>query len=250
MFSQVSLQLSAADRERLLSALPDVPRWVELRGALLDPAEEVAIFGPPGDCAVVCGDGSVGTVVAIVGHPEPRWIRDAAALHPSAELLVPPEARGHVERLAGEPLVRAVLHLLPPDRELPLEHPTRILTLEDAGALRHVPDAQREELLGALARVPLAVACADGVPVAFCYAGSRTETLWDISIDTLETHRRRGYAAAAVAAMARHLAPAGRRPVWGAAEDNPASMLLARKLGFEPVDELFLLPASAILSGR
>jgi RimJ/RimL family protein N-acetyltransferase len=43
--------------------------------------------------------------------------------------------------------------------------------------------------------------------------------------------------------MVRHMEGQGKRPVWGASEDNPASWRLARKLGFAPVDELALFEA-------
>jgi hypothetical protein len=32
----------------------------------------------------------------------------------------------------------------------------------------------------------------------------------------------------------------GREPVWGADEDNHASLALARKLGFQSVDEIWV----------
>ncbi len=61
-----------------------------------------------------------------------------------------------------------------------------------------------------------------------------------MTIDTLEDFRRRGFAEAAVRELARHLRAQGREPVWGAAEDNPASLALARKLGFQVVDRVYL----------
>jgi RimJ/RimL family protein N-acetyltransferase len=79
--------------------------------------------------------------------------------------------------------------------------------------------------------------------VSFCYAASVTETLWDISIDTLDEYRGQGHAALAVAFMVRRMARQGKRPVWGAEESNTASMALARKLGFEPVDRLIVFAA-------
>jgi GNAT superfamily N-acetyltransferase len=237
----------AVARERLLAALPDTARWVYLRSSLLQGEGEV--FGPLEACAVASGGGGPGSEITVVGGPEPRWLHAAARRCPGADVLVPPEVRAQVEGLARRPPLRITLHLLPPERALPVVHPTRILGRGDAGGLRHVPEDLREELLDALARVPVAAACAGDLPVAFCYPADQTETLWDIGIDTLEAHRRRGFAASAAAAMARHLAPTGRRPVWSAAEDNPASLRLASKLGFEPVDELFLWPASVFLRG-
>ena len=39
----------------------------------------------------------------------------------------------------------------------------------------------------------MAAAWAGHFPVSFCYPALRTERWWDISIETLEDHRRRGY---------------------------------------------------------
>ena len=101
---------SAVARERLLATLPDIPRWVELRSTLLEGAG--AIFGPPEACAVATEDEGPGSLIAVVGFPEPRWLRAAAQAHPSFEVVGPREVRAHVERLAREPAVGATLHLL------------------------------------------------------------------------------------------------------------------------------------------
>jgi predicted GNAT family acetyltransferase len=68
-----------------------------------------------------------------------------------------------------------------------------------------------------------------------------TETLWDVGIDTLEGHRRRGHAAACFHALAAWMAGRGRQPVWSAYEDYPPSLTLAAKLGFQPVDRIAVL---------
>ena len=73
---------------------------------------------------------------------------------------------------------------------------------------------------------------------AVCAAGAVTETLWDVGIDTVAEHRRRGHATAAFRALAAHMAATGRQPVWGAEDDNVASLRLAAKLGFEPAGHL------------
>ena len=86
----------------------------------------------------------------------------------------------------------------------------------------------------------IAAAFVNRQPVSFCYAGAMTESLWDVSIDTLPGYRRRGYAALCVTYLIYHMLAKGRHPVWQALEDNPASWRLARKLGFVPVDELAL----------
>ena len=117
------------------------------------------------------------------------------------------------------------------------------VAFESENATREVRrEALRDELtIESRAGTPIAAACVDEHPVAFCYAGAVTETLWDVSIDTLELYRRRGFAAQCAAYLIRRLAEDGKRPVWGAAESNAPSARLAAKLGFTPVDSLVVL---------
>jgi RimJ/RimL family protein N-acetyltransferase len=88
---------------------------------------------------------------------------------------------------------------------------------------------------------PTVAAFVGSVPVSFCYVASETEGLWDVSIDTLEEHRRQGHAARCAASLIRHMRhTSGKEPVWGALESNAASMGLAAKLSFVPVDRVFV----------
>lgn len=135
-----------------------------------------------------------------------------------------------------------------------LTDPSRLPPAPD-DAVRFLQPGELEELVGISAELrrelssaeaegePVAAVLVDGRPVSFCYPGSVTETLWDISIDTLPEFRRRGLAGRCVAHVIRHMWMMGRDPVWGAVVENPASWMLARKLGFEPVDELALFSA-------
>ena len=92
---------------------------------------------------------------------------------------------------------------------------------------------------------PIAASLADRRPASFCYAAAQIESLWDISIDTLEGLRNQGYAARCVAFMVERMESRGLQPVWGAEEWNRASLGLAAKLGFVPVDSLLVFrPAS------
>jgi GNAT superfamily N-acetyltransferase len=82
----------------------------------------------------------------------------------------------------------------------------------------------------------VAAAILEGVAVAFCYPAYETETLWDVSIDTLEPYRRRGLARTCFEFLCDHMAAHGKVPVWGALASNSASLSLAARLGFEEVD--------------
>jgi GNAT superfamily N-acetyltransferase len=80
--------------------------------------------------------------------------------------------------------------------------------------------------------------------VSFCVASDQTEGLWDISIDTLSGHRRRGHAARCVSWMVEEMRRWGKEPVWAAEETNVPSMRLAARLGFVPADGLVLFRPS------
>jgi len=64
-----------------------------------------------------------------------------------------------------------------------------------------------------------------------------------VSVDTLASARQLGLATIVAAAMIDAERAAGREPVWGADEHNLASLALAKRLGFEPVDELWVAAA-------
>lgn len=222
----------------LVSVLPDVPRYVELRSAILD--DEAVVLGDEHDAVVIADDAAI----FLVGRP-PRALVEAALVRaPGADVIFEPEHRAHAESMAVRRAERIVVHRR--DRHpIPSAHPARMITSVDPGIL---PDELRAELVGASERVPIAMAFAGERPVAFAYAGAITETLWDISIDTALGYRRAGYATSAVACLVEHMAE--KEPVWCAMEENPASMGLAAKLGFLPVDALYLLPADAFIAAR
>jgi L-amino acid N-acyltransferase YncA len=81
------------------------------------------------------------------------------------------------------------------------------------------------------------------VASAFAYAPWRSATYFDVSVDVIPGARQLGLATIVAAAMIHAERAAGRQPVWGADEGNAASLRLARRLGFEPVDELWVSPA-------
>ncbi len=227
----------------IAALLPDLPRWVELRSTLLAGRGEVlGLSLRPLACAVV--DPSFGAV-EVVGRPPVDALGEAAALAgPNVSILATAENREWVATALPELRVeRAILHVLGSEPRLPEVAPgwARHLAAEEVAALVDLPDALRQELTGVeAAGIRIAAALFDGAPVAFCYAGSETESLWDISIDTLEPWRRRGFAGRAVAFEVARFRGAGKRPVWGAVESNAASRGLAAKLGFAPTDEVWL----------
>jgi GNAT superfamily N-acetyltransferase len=111
--------------------------------------------------------------------------------------------------------------------------------LVDAHELRafDLPADLAGELTAVARYAPIAATFVDGRPVSLCSA-TETETLFDIGIDTLEGYRGRGYAVQCAAFMIAHERAHGRRPVWGAMENNRASQRVAEKLDFVPIDRL------------
>lgn len=221
----------------LLQRIPDLPRNVELRGILL---ERSAVIHGEIEACVVRGRSDRYPSLIVIGEPSLETIKEAVNLAPRSEMIVFPESYGYIASIVGQPGVRAYTHRLMIDR-LPTDlRETRLLFDSDARLMVSVPEPLRGELDEALRDVPVAAAFADGWPVSFCYPCAISETLWDISIDTIEHFRRRGLAGLAVALMVGHMRDLGKEPIWGAIESNLASIGLARKLGFEVVDEAYI----------
>ena len=64
-----------------------------------------------------------------------------------------------------------------------------------------------------------------------------TQNWRDVSVDTIEGYRRRGLAGAAFVAIAGHFKEQEKAPVWGASENNPASMEQAVRAPAAPRDD-------------
>jgi L-amino acid N-acyltransferase YncA len=67
---------------------------------------------------------------------------------------------------------------------------------------------------------------------------------FDVSVDVIPEARQLGLATIVASAMIQAERANGRHPVWGADEGNAGSLRLARRLGFTPVDELWVAPGS------
>ena len=230
------------DREALLALLPDLPRWVELRALLLGNRGDVLGFRRAPLAAAVA-DAAFGAAF-VVGEPSFEAIGEALGLVGLSGILISaPESAAWVRQAIPElGAERAIVHELGAGAALPAIPPgnVRHLRPDEVETLTLPPELRVELRAATAAGTPIAAALAAGEPVAFCYAGSVTETLWDVSIDTHEPWRRRGFASRAAGFEIARLRAFGRRPVWGAAESNTGSRRLAAKLGFVPVDELWI----------
>ncbi|MCI0488517.1 MAG: GNAT family N-acetyltransferase [Blastocatellia bacterium] len=233
---------------RLALALPDIPRWVETRSVLLSGRCEVLGLRETEPFSFAVRSSEV-RLVSVVGFPEPEAIREAARRNENqGAVLATPENRDHVAAsLADWTASPATIHALGDAPDLPAvpEGRVRLLAPFEITALTGLPADLKEELLSVSERSAIAATTDLGSPVSFCYSASETESLWDISIDTLEGHRRRGHAAMCAAFLIEHMRKRGKEPVWGAEESNPPSMKLAAKLGFVAVDHLIVFQQSS-----
>jgi GNAT superfamily N-acetyltransferase len=230
------------DLRELARSLPDVPRWVETRGLLL--CGRCSVVTSPGGFLVRAMDGPL---VCSVGRPDPEAVRAAVANPvPDLRVLTPPEDAEHLARvLAGWKESPATIHLLAPGARPAPDPQVDVRLLQDTSLLELLPESLQEEISWALPRATVAVAFANGLPGAVCYSCWETETLWDISIETVEELRRRGLARTCTAFMIEHMRERGKEPVWGAEDTNLPSLKLAAKLGFVPVDRLVLFSPPA-----
>jgi RimJ/RimL family protein N-acetyltransferase len=236
-------------RTEILREIPDTPRFVDTRAMLQSPHATVLGGASVDEGFVVRLVHGAQSVLAGVGRPAREAVLSAidgiTAMTPfiaqvdNADYL---EAvlRDAVSR-PGDPAwrrERVILFLLTTMPALaPLDASVSIRLATKQDALDHLPSGLRFEIAHALDLAPVGAAFVDGRAAAFCYPCWTTESLWDLSIDTLPEYRQRGLAAQAVRFMIEHLRPSGRQPVWGALESNHASLRLAERLGFRPIEE-------------
>ena len=233
-----------SDPLALATALPDLPRWVETRWMLRSGAGRLIVDPEASEGAVVLSDELL--IGAVVGRPGVRLLRDVAGDAPGRlDLVVQLDSPGRVrEALRGWRIAPATIHTgpVPVPAAAPGGEPGEVVVLDPPAGplLDELSEDTRRELPRATA---VAISTADGEVASVCAAVVVTETMWDVGIDTVEGHRRRGHAVACFGALARHMAAQGKQPVWGAEDDNAASLGLARKLGFRAVDRLAVVHA-------
>lgn len=203
--------------------LPDVPRWVEAHGIAAS-GEGWREDGPGG--FAIGHDGA--RLIVLVGDVDAAAI---ARAHPDHALLFPLELAAAVAR-EGRVAERAILHTLPDPASLP--------DFEGAVPLDAPPADLPADLAGDLARARGTVwtVWVDDAPVSFAHAVWRSPRWFEVSVDTLPRARQLGLGTIVAAAMIRDERAHGREPVWGADAGNLASRRLAKRLGFEPVDEI------------
>ena len=222
--------------------LPDLPRWVEARSLLLEGAGEIFGLQEEPDLSLSLRDPEARTIF-VIGRPDEDAID--AALEKNGrrgEVIAPYEQAAWLANiLSGWTSACISVYRLPDLHRLP-ELPNGAVHFLDPAVISQLAiEAElRAELSSGAAGSVIAASFVEQQPVSFCYAGAITESLWDVSIDTVPAHRRKGNAALCATYMIHYMHALGKRPVWQALEDNPASWRLAEKLGFIPADKLVL----------
>ena len=210
--------------------LPDLPRWVEAHGIAADPDHWQRSLGD----GIALGHDRAKLVV-LAGDADPDAAAALARACPAHAILVELERLELVATLGavGRPVRRFVLHTLAEPAALP-ELEGAVLLPADAAVPAHLA----EELAGKR----VWSAWVDDAPVAFAYAPWRSPGWFDTSVDTLPGARQLGLGTLVAAALIRDERAHGREPVWGADLENVASRRLAERLGFAPVDEIWVAP--------
>jgi hypothetical protein len=227
------------DAAALLANVPDVPDLVEARGMLLN-GDGIVLWTDGASAVLHSPDDLLACVVGSV--PAAELAASLSRLPPETEVVI---GERHMPRtgLPGWRAEVAIVHIEPQNLTTP-DAPgceVRLHEARDPLELGHVPPDLRSELEDAFLFSPLAVTYVSGTPVAFCYAGWVTETLWDVSIDTLEAWRHRGCARSAAVALMLAMRARGKRAVWAALSSNGPSLRLAARLGFSPVSRVVVL---------
>jgi len=230
----------------VLASLPDLPRWVEARGMLL--SRRAYVVDTADGCRMICGRMDR-LVVPTTVELSPQLEAVATREVPGATILLQdvmlPAGRYHLPDWKAE---AATVYTLPPDLargwRMP-QWPTAPMTIEQIDALDKVVPGLRERLRDAVGHTPVWSASMEGRPLAFAHATQTTEGWFHVSVETLEGARNQGLGRAAAMGLIVDRMLRGLRPVWIAVKSNEASQRLARRLGFEPVDLLWVLTHEA-----
>jgi GNAT superfamily N-acetyltransferase len=228
---------------KILQLLPDIPKWIYARWMIL--SGQARIYGDEEfETSSSIIQHPTNGLTCVIGQPDTDLLYKAIT---AADLDVQVMSFSDNDRFIGQQLPQwsrspAYLHIL--DHEIPQADTAgceiKFLGHNDIFDENHIPGELRREFLDALHHSPIAALFIAELPVSFCYAAAETESLWDISVDTLDGYRNRGYGFQTVSFMIKHMDRKGKQPVWGAEESNYASLRLAQKLGFKPVEKIYL----------
>ena len=238
----------------VLRALPDEPRYVEARAMLLRGDAEIFHANPAAsakstedllpDCVI---RGIEQPLAVVIGLPGGEIIRESVeTARTEIEVLCHESQRTLVaSSLPGWNAEGATFHVLAPgatvrDAEARAGVSFCMLEPPDAPMLGALAPRLRQEMLFALRISPVVAAMIDGRPASMVYSPAMTERWFDIAVETVESHQRRGLAELVSRRLITQLMRRGLQPIWGAVDSNAPSLALARKLGFAAHDRLAL----------
>lgn len=227
--------------QTVLKYLPDSPRWIEARSMLLSGRGLVLDFQAGIEASGVLFQEGIGLGV-LIGKPDTDLLFQISEL--ADEIICPIENAEHCAgAFEGWSQEGATIFLR--DNKVPLPQldssQQRTLKVQELAKIEDLPELLFEELEEEhKSGTEIYCATKENRPIAFCYAGSISETYWDVSIDALSAYRRQGHATRAVVHAINQMGKHNRAPVWAAVDSNRASLAMADSLGFIPVDRLMV----------
>ncbi len=229
-----------ADFEKLASKLPDNQLLLDTRGSLLSrPCE---LFGQTKEDFVIRRFDA--PLICVFGKPAISAIQKSVSKSvQEVEVLTYQESLVQVSSALNDwPKEAAIIHEFsnPPDMKKEIDGQVRLADEDELSWVRDDFPELAKELLDAAPHSPIAAFFVENRPVSFCFSTCESESLWDVSIETLPNYQRKGFAECCARFMIRYMLKKGKQPSWGALESNISSLNLAQKLGFVPVGELFL----------
>ena len=227
----------------ILNALPDIPRWIEARSMLIHNKGIAMGFDesqknfPQG----VLYQEDIGLGV-IVGKPSADLIFQLSEL--ADEIICPEYHSGHFsEAFEDWTYEGADLYQQKTISTASINTAIKPAWLKQSdldraeGISKPLLDELQEELM---AGTEIFFASADNQPASFCFACAKTETFWDVSIETITKFQRRGLARQCFQMAYQEMNRHSLIPIWAAVDSNTASKAMAENLGFEPKDRLMV----------
>jgi len=229
-----------ADFQKIASTLPDNQLLLDTRGSLLSrPCE---LFGLTKESFVIRRFDT--PLICIIGKPAVSAIQAAISKSvEEVEVLTYRESVAHVgSALKDWWREAAIIHEFsnPPEIKEKIDGRVRLANENELFGLKNEFPELAKELLKAAPFSAIAAFFVNNKPVSFCYSTCESESLWDVSIETLPSYQRKGFAECCARFMIRQMLQKDKQPSWGALKSNTASLKLAEKLGFVPVGELYL----------
>jgi len=229
-----------SELQKLALTLPDNQLLLDTRGSLLSRSCE--LFGLTKESFVIRRFDT--PLICVIGKPAISAIQEAVSKSVAeVEVLTYRESVAHVgSALSDWQEEAAIIHEFtnPPDSIEKIDGQVRLANENELSGLKDEFPELAKELLEALPFSPIAAFFTENKPVSFCCSTCESESLWDVSIETLPGYQRKGFAECCARFMIQHMFEKGKQPSWGALKSNTASLNLAKKLGFVAVAELYL----------